>query len=113
MRRLSRVFSTASPLLNVRAIVQEQRHGDTLGVRVLDSAIFTSFLGFKNRLGAILHGVRKVVVVFENAWTAVHHTVLETLHCIGATWAARELVPQSFDNHRAASRHELEAGALL
>jgi hypothetical protein len=92
------------------AVVQEQRGGDTLKLRVLDSAIFTNFLGLKNRLAAIPHGVRKVVVDFENAWV-VAHTVLETLHRIEAKWGGcRENILQGFGNRRAWYSHNL-AGA--
>ncbi|BDC48567.1 sulfate transporter [Bryobacterales bacterium F-183] len=91
-----------------KAIVQEDRQGDTLVLRVHDSAIFTNFLGLKNRLASIPDGVRKVVVDFENAWV-VDHTVLEKMHRIGAQWADRELVLQGFDNHKAWSNHELAA----
>ncbi|MCC6588269.1 MAG: hypothetical protein IT168_16370 [Bryobacterales bacterium] len=62
-----------------RAIIKEERSGDELTLEVHDSAIFTNYLGLKQRLLAVETDVRRVVVNFENCWV-VDHTVLDKLH---------------------------------
>lgn len=91
-----------------KSIVDEQREGDHLILRVQDSAIFTNYLGLKKRLLEVDDSVRKVTLDFEDAWV-VDHTVLEKLSKIKRDWTDKELVLAGLDNHSPMSHHELAA----
>jgi hypothetical protein len=89
--------------------VREERQGDTLTLYVLESAIFTNYLGLKKRLVNLDSGVRRVVLDFEKTWV-VDHTVLEKLHKMELTWdGRREMILAGLDGHAAMSSHELAA----
>lgn len=91
-----------------KAVVEEERNGQELLLRVHDSAIYTNYLGLKKRLENLDEGIRTVVIDFENAWV-VDHTVLEKLHGIEREWATRKLILVGLDRHQASSDHELAA----
>jgi MFS superfamily sulfate permease-like transporter len=91
-----------------RAIIHEERDGDTLILEVHDAAIFTNYLGLNRRLKAVPSEVRKVVINFEKTWV-VDHTVLDKLHGFAARWDDRELVLMGLDGHAPMSNHHLAA----
>lgn len=90
------------------AVVSETRDGDTVTLTVHDAAIFTNYLGLKQRLLALDASVRVVVVDFDNAWV-VDHTVLAKLDGLARTWPSRTLELVGLDDHEAASHHPLAA----
>ncbi len=91
-----------------KAIVQEEREGDTLILRVHESAIFTNFLGIKKRLASVGDDVKTVVIDFDNAWV-VDHTVLDKLRGIEHSWTTRNLILTGLDDHEPMSSHQLAA----
>ncbi|MBY0506257.1 MAG: hypothetical protein K2X03_20230 [Bryobacteraceae bacterium] len=88
-----------------RAIVEEEREGDTVTLHVHDSAIFSNYLGLKKRLTALDSSVRKVVVDFDNAWV-VDHTVLAKLETLEKMWTDREIVLVGLEDHTPLSHHQ-------
>lgn len=96
----------ARPAALFKAIVEEERNGEELVLRVHEAAIFTNYLGLKKRLMAVEPGVTTVVIDFENAWV-VDHTVLEKLHGIERSWPGRRLLLTGLDGHDSSSDHEL------
>ncbi len=91
-----------------KAIVKEERVGDELILHVHESAIFTNYLGLKNRLLSVDESVKTVIIDFENAWV-VDHTVLDKLHGIARSWTGRRLIMTGLTDHEATSTHELAA----
>ena len=91
-----------------KAIVEEERNGDELTLRVHEAAIFTNYLGLKRRLLNVPDSVQTVVIDFENAWV-VDHTVLEKLHGMERTWTNRKLILTGLDDHDSNSSHALAA----
>ncbi len=91
-----------------RAIVEEERNGGELLLRVHEAAIYTNFLGIKRRLQNLDDSIHTVVIDFENAWV-VDHTVLDKLHTIGRSWTSRRLDLIGLDGHEPSSHHHLAA----
>jgi MFS superfamily sulfate permease-like transporter len=91
-----------------KAVIEEERNGKELTLRVREAAIYTNFLGIKRRLQNLDETVESVVVDFQNAWV-VDHTVLEKLHTMGRSWPNRRLVLVGLDGHEASSNHQLAA----
>ncbi|MCA9624262.1 MAG: SulP family inorganic anion transporter, partial [Myxococcales bacterium] len=87
-----------------RVVIDEQRAGDVLLLKVHDAAIFTNLLGLKKRLDKLDDGVKKVVVDFGDTWV-VDHTVFERLHAIEREWPDRELEIVGLDGHVPSSSH--------
>ncbi len=88
-----------------KAVVLEERNGDEVVLHVHDSAIFSNYLGLKNRLMSFDSSVRKVVIDFDNAWV-VDHTVLAKLETLNKMWTDRELVLTGLDDHTPLSHHQ-------
>ena len=95
-----------------RAIVSEERDGDTLVLKVHDAAVFTNFLGLQKRLRAVQPDVREVVLDFNGCWV-VDHTVLDKLDKLGAEWTDQKLVITGLEGHLASSPHPLAARKRL
>jgi len=55
-----------------RTIVAERGDGDTLHLEVVDSAVFTNYLGLSQRLKSADESVRRIVVDFKNSWVVDH-----------------------------------------
>jgi MFS superfamily sulfate permease-like transporter len=91
-----------------RAIVEEERNGSELVLRVHEAAIYTNFLGLKRRLQSLDESIDSVVIDFQNAWV-VDHTVLDKLHTIGRSWSNRRLTLIGLDGHETSSNHHLAA----
>lgn len=91
-----------------RAIVEEERNGSELILRVHEAAIYTNFLGLKRRLQNLDDDIDSVVIDFRNAWV-VDHTVLDKLDTIGRSWSNRRLSLVGFDGHKMSSDHKLAA----
>lgn len=89
-----------------KAVIEEERNGKELTLRVQEAAIYTNFLGIKRRLQNLDETVESVVVDFENAWV-VDHTVLEKLHTMERSWSNRRLFLVGLDGHEASSNHQL------
>jgi MFS superfamily sulfate permease-like transporter len=94
---LRRVFS---------AVVEERMEGERLTLTVHDAAVFSNWLGLRQRLLAAGPNVREVVVDFQNAWL-VDHTVLDRLKGLRRTWTDRRLIRTGLDDHAPASGHPL------
>jgi hypothetical protein len=60
----------------LKTIVTERREGSHLTREVYDAAIFTNFLGLRNRLAHLDKDVQTVTLDFGNTWV-VDTTVLE------------------------------------
>lgn len=95
-----------------RAIVEEERHGDRLTLKIQDAAVFSNFLGLQRRLRSIAPEVREVTLDFHHCWV-VDHTVLDKLEKLGNEWEDRELILAGLENHIASSDHKLAARRLL
>lgn len=91
-----------------RAIVEEERHGGELLLRVHEAAIYTNFLSLKRRLQNLDADIDTVIVDFERAWV-VDHTVLEKLHTMERSWTHRRLILIGLDGHERSSDHHLAA----
>jgi MFS superfamily sulfate permease-like transporter len=91
-----------------RAIVEEERNGGELVLRVHEAAIYTNFLGLKRRLQNLDDTVETVIIDFEKAWV-VDHTVLEKLHTMERSWPKRRLILTGLDGHEKSSNHDLAA----
>jgi hypothetical protein len=88
------------------AVVEERMEGERLTLTVHDAAIFSNWLGLRQRLLAAGPDVREVVVDFQNAWL-VDHTVLDRLEGLRRTWTDRRLICTGLDDHAPASGHPL------
>jgi MFS superfamily sulfate permease-like transporter len=91
-----------------KAVVEEERQGNQMILRVHDAAIFTNYLGLKRRVEAVDAKIGTVVIDFANAWV-VDHTVLGKLQSLQRGWTSRRLILRGLEDHQPNSSHQLAA----
>lgn len=91
-----------------RTIVQEERNGGQLLIRVHEAAVYTNYLGLKKRLANVDASIHTVVIDFENT-SVVDHTVLAKLKGVEREWNGRRMIITGLDGHEAMSSHALAA----
>jgi MFS superfamily sulfate permease-like transporter len=106
MKMLLHVWHGAPVRRLFTAVVEEHREGDRLVLTVHDAAIFSNWLGLRQRLQAVEPDVRDVLIDFENAWL-VDHAVLDRLEGMARSWPDRTLTYAGLDAHEPLSSHPL------